>query len=815
MSAKNQSKKKSAASDYDASKIQVIEGLEAVRKRPAMYIGSTGGDGLHHLVYEVVDNSVDEALAGYCDTISVIVHADNSVTVEDNGRGIPVDMHKTEKRPAAEVVMTTLHAGGKFDKDSYKVSGGLHGVGVSVVNALSEDLTLEIRREGVRHTQTYSRGKPTSELAETGSTEKTGTQVTFLPDRQIFTETSFSFDTLSMRLRELAFLNRGLRIVLSDERDDEKKEFYYEGGIASFVESLSRGRTTLDAKPVAFREERDNVVVDVALQYNDGYAEKVFSYVNNINTREGGTHLTGFRAALTRTINAYAQAAAKTTAKAKDIAGLQGDDVREGLVAVISCLVPEPQFEGQTKTKLGNGEVKGIVASVVNERLGEYFEEHPSIANRIISKAVDASRAREAARKARDLTRRKGALDSGSLPGKLADCQERSPERTEVFLVEGDSAGGTAKQGRDRRIQAVLPLRGKVLNVERARLDKMLSNEEIRTIITALGTGIDVDFDASKLRYHKIILMADADVDGSHIRTLLLTFFFRQMKELIDRGHLYIAQPPLYGVRRGKSIQYLADERAMTQFLVDRAAEGRSVTLGNGGPDQENPSKKITGKNLAKKLQALHRYQYFVDKMRRRGYEQKLIEALLDAGLRYRKQFESESELDGIGNAVAKEGYATEIRRDDEHNQFEIVITSELDALTTTVVVNHALADGGDYRELVGLSKEIDEFRKPPFVVTSNGTEEASPKTKEELLAHMMAAAKKGIRLQRYKGLGEMNADQLWDTTMNPETRRLLQVTIDDEIGADQIFSILMGGQVEPRRDFIQAHAHEVENLDI
>ena len=802
----NSTKKGGQAHDYDASKIQVIEGLEAVRKRPAMYIGSTSAAGLHHLVYEVVDNSVDEALAGYCDDIKVTIHSDNAVTVEDNGRGIPVDLHKTEKRPAAEVVMTTLHAGGKFDHDSYKVSGGLHGVGVSVVNALSERLTLEIWREGATHTQDYSRGAPAHDLKKVGKTDKTGTKVTFVPDSEIFSEISFAYDTLAARLRELAFLNRGLTIRLADEREESPREveFYYEGGIASFIESLNKKRTPLHSKPIAFREDRDQIVVDIALQYNDGYNETLLSYVNNINTHEGGTHLSGFRTALTRTINAYAQSAGK----AKELKTLQGEDVREGLVAVVSCLVPEPQFEGQTKTKLGNSEVRGMVASIVNEKLAEYFEENPKAANKIVAKALDAARAREAARKARDLTRRKGALDAAALPGKLADCQERSPENAELFVVEGDSAGGTAKQGRDRRTQAVLPLRGKVLNVERVRLDKMLNNEQIRTIITALGTGIDADFNLEKLRYHKIILMADADVDGSHIRTLLLTFFFRQMKPLMDAGHLYIAQPPLYGVRRGNKIQYLPDERAMTQFLVDRAADKRTVVA-------KKAKKKLTGATLAKKLHSLHRYKYFVDKLRQRGFEQRLLETLLAAGLRYRKQFETSAELNQVAAALAKEGYTAQLSKDEEHGLLELRVASEDDALLAPARVTHEFVDSADYREILGLHKELADLHAPPFEVLHGGDHEAVLKTKEELLGHMLTGAKKGIRLQRYKGLGEMNAEQLWETTMNPETRRLLRVTIEDEVAADQIFTILMGNEVEPRREFIQTHAHEVENLDV
>ena len=806
MSRTTKTKNNGHTHDYDASKIQVIEGLQAVRKRPAMYIGSTSGAGLHHLVYEVVDNSVDEALAGYCDDIQVTVHPDNSVTVEDNGRGIPVDEHKTEKRPAAEVVMTTLHAGGKFDHDSYKVSGGLHGVGVSVVSALSERLHLEISRDGATHRQEYSRGAPVTALERVGESDETGTKVTFVPDGEIFSETEFVYDTLAARLRELAFLNRGLTIRLTDEREDNPREaeFFYEGGIASFIESLNKKRNPLHAKPIAFREERDQIVVDIALQYNDGYNETLLSYVNNINTREGGTHLSGFRSALTRTVNAYAQ----TAGKAKELQTLQGEDVREGLIAIVSCLVPEPQFEGQTKTKLGNSEVRGMVASVVNEKLAEYFEENPAAANKIVAKALDAARAREAARKARDLTRRKGALDAAALPGKLADCQERSPENSELFIVEGDSAGGTAKQGRDRRTQAVLPLRGKVLNVERVRLDKMLNNEQIRTIITALGTGIDADFNLEKLRYHKIILMADADVDGSHIRTLLLTFFFRQMKPLMDAGYLYIAQPPLYGVRRGNKIQYLPDERSMTQFLVDRAANKRTVIA-------TKSKKKISGVALAKKLHTLHRYKHFIDKLGQRGYEQRLLETLMAAGLRYRKQFEGNTDLNEIAAALAAEGYSAQLSKDEEHGLLELRVASEDDALVVPVRVTHEFVDGADYREILALRKELDDLLDPPFEVLLDRDREAVLATKEELLAHMLAGAKKGIRLQRYKGLGEMNADQLWDTTMNPETRRLLVVTIDDEVAADEIFTVLMGNEVEPRRDFIQRHAHEVENLDV
>jgi DNA gyrase subunit B len=799
--------KQQATREYDASKIKVIEGLEAVRKRPAMYIGTTGIDGLHHLVYEVVDNSVDEALAGQCDNIIVTIHVDDSITVEDNGRGIPVDLHKTEKKPAAEVVMTTLHAGGKFDKDTYTVSGGLHGVGVSVVNALSEELTLEIWRDGATWTQSYARGKPTTKLTKAGKTDKTGTKVHFAADPEIFETTHYSFDVLSSRMRELAFLNRGLRIKIIDERGDEDRvnEFFFEGGIVEFIDMINKNKTTLH-DPFHFEAEKDGVTVDLALQYNDTYAETLYTYANNINTKEGGTHLSGFRAALTRTINAF------TAERSKDIKSVQAEDVREGLVTVLSVKVPEPQFEGQTKTKLGNSEVKGLVQTMVNEYLGAYFEENPAAINKIIEKATEAARAREAARKARDLTRRKGALDGAALPGKLADCQERSPEHAELFLVEGDSAGGSAKQGRDRKYQAVLPLRGKVLNVEKARLDKMLSNNEIRTIITALGTGIgEDDFDIEKLRYHKIILMADADVDGSHIRTLLLTFFFRQMPALLENGNLYIAQPPLYRVKAGKKAMYLPDEKQMTEYLVERATDNRKVKF-------KGAKTEITGKNLAKRLERLHRYRFFVDKLRRRDYWQELLELLCSSSIRYKKQFEKgDKDLDKLEETLEKRGYGVEKTFDEEHDLYELHVSGagDADAVVGKVTINHEFIDSPEYRALFTLYQELEDFHKPPFIVSTNGTVEKELHSKEELLTYLMKAAQKGITLQRYKGLGEMNPEQLWETTMDPTTRRLLQVTIDDMAEADQVFTTLMGGKVEPRREFIESHAHEVENLDI
>ena len=801
---------KKVTNNYGADEIEVLEGLEAVRKRPAMYIGTTGPDGLHHLVYEVVDNSVDEALAGHCDEIIVTIHMDESVTVEDNGRGIPVDLHKTEKKPAAEVVMTVLHAGGKFNKGAYAVSGGLHGVGVSVVNALSEWLHLKIWRDGATWSQTYERGVPTGGLKKSGKTKKTGTKVHFKPDPEVFDQINTSFDTLSSRLRELAFLNKGLRISIVDERSDsdKSKEFIFKGGIVEFVENLNKNKTALH-RPVSFEVERDGVTVDVALQYNDSYSETLLSYANNINTKEGGTHLTGFRAALTRTINAFASERAKAKTK-KDTTSIGADDCREGLLAVISVKVPEPQFEGQTKTKLGNSEVKGLVQQVVNEHLGAFFEENPSATNKIIYKVTEAARAREAARKARDLTRRKGALDSASLPGKLADCQERSPEHAELFLVEGDSAGGSAKQGRDRKNQAVLPLRGKVLNVEKARLDKMLSNEEIRTIITALGTGIgDDDFNIENLRYHKIILMADADVDGSHIRTLLLTFFYRKMKKLVEDGYLYIAQPPLYRVKAGKSAKYLPDEKQMTEYLVSRAAEKRSVKV-------KGSKNNIGGSALKTRLERLHRYRSCVDKLRKRNYQPEILEVLCEEGLRYKKQLETVKGLSDIEKALKKKGYETERTKNEEDGLYQLVVSATNgNSVSGTVLVNHEFIDGAEYRSLFALYQEIDEFNKPPFTVYNNGDKEIQLSSKEDLLHHLMTAAQKGISLQRYKGLGEMNPDQLWETTMDPDHRRLLQVIVEDDTETSEIFTKLMGDKVEPRRAFIEENATKVENLDI
>ncbi|HXU10788.1 MAG TPA: DNA topoisomerase (ATP-hydrolyzing) subunit B [Candidatus Binatia bacterium] len=792
------------AETYDASKIKVLEGLEAVRKRPAMYIGNTAAGGLHHLVYEVVDNSIDESQAGHCDRIEVTIHIDNSVTVIDNGRGIPVDMHATEKRPAAEVVMTVLHSGGKFDNDSYKVSGGLHGVGVSVVNALSECLDLEIWRDGLVYEERFERGKPASAFRQTGTTKRRGTKIRFRPDPSVFEEVNFSFDVLSQRLRELAFLNEGVTIVIEDERAENKRhEFSYKGGIASFVEHLNKNKTPIHPKPIFMRGERDGVLAEIALQYNDGYNEIVFSFANSINTLEGGTHLSGFRSALTRTINNYA---AKVISKEQ--VALSGDDVREGLTAVVSVKLSRPQFEGQTKTKLGNSEVKGIVEAMLNEKLSACFEETPGVARKILEKGLEALRAREAARKAKELTRRKGALDSGMLPGKLADCQETDPSKSEMFLVEGDSAGGSAKQGRDRRTQAILPLRGKILNVEKARFDRMLGSQEIRTIITALGTGIgDEDYDHARLRYHKIIIMTDADVDGSHIRTLLLTFFYRQMPQVVERGHLYIAQPPLYKVKKGKTETYLANDDDLNTFLMANAALERVVKLPKGASVLEGPS-------LRNALDRLVRYQVHLDLLRKRGYDPGLIEALLASEVGAAKVFEDSDALEAVRRAVEKAGFKTEdLEKDEEHGRFTFEVAPRARGHAASVV-GWDLVSSIEYRTLKSLEGDLKDLRNPPFIVAENGDETAVD-SRLDLLRHLMEEGKKGLSIQRYKGLGEMNSDQLWDTTMNPETRRLVQVNIADAVEADMIFTVLMGDMVEPRRKFIEENALEVRNLDI
>ena len=789
---------------YDATSIKVLGGIEAVRKRPAMYIGSTGELGLHHLVWEVVDNSVDEAMAGFCDEINVTIHDDNSVTVIDNGRGIPVDMHATEKKPAAEVVMTVLHAGGKFDSDTYKVSGGLHGVGVSVVNALSDWLDLEIWRDGEVWEQSYEKGVPTSKLKASGKTRKTGTKITFHADTSIFTTINYSFDTLSQRLRELAFLNKGLKITLEDERPSggKKAEFRFTGGITEFIKHLNRGKQTLHDSPIYMEGKREQVDMEIALQYNDSYAENIFAFANTINTVDGGTHLSGFRSALTRTINYYAGQFGMLKEQ-KDEISITGDDVREGLVAVVSVKLPQPQFEGQTKGKL-NSDIKGLVESLVNAELGLYFDKHSSIARKIIGKTIDAARAREAARKARELTRRKSALDSSGLPGKLADCQERDPARCELFVVEGESAGGSAKGGRDRRYQAILPLKGKILNVEKARYDKMLGHEEIRAIITALGTGIGKDdFDAAKLRYHKVILMTDADVDGSHIRTLLLTFFFRHMRELIEKGHIYIAQPPLYRIKRGKMDRYIRDEREFSRELMKRATEEHVVKGKNG--------KSLEGAELTTFLLNIQEYDQVAAKLARRLRDPKLVELLAESELDKKADFADKKKLSELVKAIEKEKLKLETKFvfDEEHSLHELVLKNGGESR-----INWALASRPDYKRLRTLRAAIGEHDRPPFVVTHNG-DKATKESALDLLNYVMEGAKKEFTITRFKGLGEMNPEQLWETTMNAETRTLLKVRLEDAVAAEDIFSTLMGENVEERRKFIQDNALDVVNLDI
>ena len=873
---------KSANGDYTADSIKVLGGMEAVRKRPAMYIGSTGELGLHHLVYEVVDNSVDEALAGYADKIDVTIHLDNSITVVDNGRGIPVDNMDIdgEKISAAQVVMTTLHAGGKFDSNSYKVSGGLHGVGVSCVNALSEELDLEIWRDGFTWEQTYSKGEPTSKLKKAGASKKRGTRVHFLPDKTIFTgDIEYNFDTLSQRLRELAFLNKGLLITLTDERQTDSKtseakrtEFKYNGGITEFIKHLNRGKQTLHDKPIYMEADKDQVHIEIGLQYNDAYSESVFSFANNINTVDGGTHLSGFRTSLTRTINYAGQ----QMGLFKDVKeNLTGDDVREGLVAVISVKLPQPQFEGQTKGKL-NSDIAGIVQAVVNEKLGAFFEQNTAVARKIINKAIDAARAREAARKARDLTRRKGALDGGGLPGKLADCSERDPNRCELFLVEGESAGGTAKQGRDRRFQAILPLKGKILNVEKARYDKMLAHEEIRAMITALGTGISKeDFDPTKVRYGKIILMTDADVDGSHIRTLLLTFFFRHMQELIKRSNVYIAQPPLFGIKKGKSHQYIKNEHEFVKVMVKRASEGLIIRYGDGAA-------KLEGAALTKFITVLNEYLGFLDKLNKRIREEKIAALLPKLDLAKRADFEGdkntppkkieklEKELKRLQKDLKLK--SVETRFDEEHNLWAVIFVNAQGAEHT---INWELASTPECRQLIAKFKLIEQYLEPPFMIESvpkpaktaasatekdkdeeeneeagdNNEDESENlsaaekveaekaqkksgkapalkgRTKEpeivekntarELFDYVLNEGRKEYTVQRYKGLGEMTAEQLWETTMDPERRTLLQVRLEDIAECETIFTTLMGEDVEARRKFIEDNALDVKNLDI
>ncbi len=843
------------AEAYGADKIKVLEGLEAVRTRPAMYIGSTGTPGLHHLVYEIVDNSIDEALAGFCDQINVTLHIDNSVTVVDNGRGIPVDQHASG-RSAAEVVLTVLHAGGKFDNESYKVSGGLHGVGLSVVNALSETLDLEIWRNAQVYNQSYERGVPTSGLEVTGTTKKRGTKITFKPDAGVFETTEFSFDTLAQRLRELAFLNGGVSITIDDERDGKSHRFLYEGGIRSFVEYLNQNKTAVNEKPIYMHGEKDGIDVEIALQWNDGYSETVYTFANNINTNEGGTHLSGFRAALTRTINYYVSK--NNLAKDLKDANIGGDDIREGLIAVISVKMPRPQFEGQTKTKLGNTEVKGIVEAIVNDKLGAYLEENPPVAKRIIAKAIDAARAREAARKARDLVRRKGALDNSSLPGKLADCQERDPANSELYIVEGESAGGSAKQGRDRRFQAILPIKGKILNVEKARFDKMLGSDEIKTMIAALGCGIGKeDFDIGKLRYHRVIIMTDADVDGSHIRTLLLTFFYRQMRELVESGYIYIAQPPLFRAKRGRTEQFIRDERALESWLMKRAVESRTLVLSD--------RTEIAGEQLEQRLEKLIAFRKYLQIVERRGPTRDVVLTLLEHA-RDKAFFSDRTRVEALAAALGASARTATVQTDEEHQAFAIALEDRSGGYPRHHRIDLDFFTTGEFRTLAASYHDVRGIRGPMLVRSSGATESddatgdttgaaanetaiggapldeatkltaepkpldasAQPKsvpksareevrveTLDELVEFFTAAGKKGVAVNRYKGLGEMNPETLWETTMNPSTRTLAQVRAEDHMEADLMFTTLMGDQVEPRRKFIEDNALDVKNLDI
>ena len=797
--------------DYTADSIEVIPGLEAVRRRPAMYIGSTSTDGLHHLVYEVVDNSVDEALAGFCNRIEVVIHLDNTVTVIDNGRGIPVDMHKTEKRPAAEVVMTMLHAGGKFNNKAYKVSGGLHGVGVSVVNALSERLNLEIWRDGKVYEQEYARGNPATPFEATGKSNKTGTKITFKPDKEIFETLEMNYDVLSGRLRELSFLNKGLKIILKDERTEEKDEFFFTGGLSQFVDYLNKNKSPIH-KPCSFQAEREGIIIDVAIQYNEGYNEYILTYVNNINTREGGTHLIGFKTALTRSMNTYFGQAKKSSSEAIK---LSGDDVREGLTAVVSLKLSQPQFEGQTKMKLGNSEVKGIVEAAVNESLTKYLEENPTVAKRILGKAMDAARAREAARKAKEIVRRKGALESHSLPGKLADCQETDPALSEIFIVEGDSAGGSAKQGRDRRFQAILPLKGKILNVEKARFSKMLSNEEIKTMITALGAGIgqsseEDSFNVDKLRYHKVIIMTDADVDGQHIRTLLLTFFFRQMFPMIENGHLFIAQPPLFKVKKGKVEEYIDDEKGLEQFLIREMAQKTTIISKKSG-------KEYTGAALLAMLEKFREYRFFFDKCMRRGYSRDVLKLLLDNDLLKKTAFSRKEQYDRLKRIFSSAGFIIhELPKDEERGLYaaEIALGKGEHKQSQKYQLNWNVFESPEFRTLAEKYAEAKAVDEPPFVVKTDKHEIESA-TREQLLAVYLSLSKEGVLIQRYKGLGEMNPEQLWDTTMDPVRRRLLQVKIEDRVKEDRIFTLLMGEEIEARKQFIIDNALAVSNLDI
>jgi len=805
---------------YTEDNIKVLEGLEAVRKRPSMYIGNVDVAGLHHLVYEVVDNSIDEAMAGFCTQIDVTVHTDNSVSVLDNGRGIPVGIHKKEKVPAVEVVMTKLHAGGKFDDHSYKVSGGLHGVGVSVVNALSSVLDVEIYSNGKIYRQSYARGVKSSELSVIGNTEKRGTKVHFVPDADIFSTTEYSYDILVRRLRELAFLNKGILITIEDERSDLNDQFHFEGGISQFVEYLNRRHVALH-EPIFIEGMKNDVQIEVAIQYNDTYTEKLLSFANNINTVEGGFHLIGFKAGLTRTINQYAtNGNLPKNLQSKII----GDDVREGLSAIISVRITQPQFEGQTKTKLGNSEVKGLVESLVNEKLSDYFGENPSVARKIIAKGVDAARARDAAKRARDIARSKGALLDATLPGKLAECQISDPALREIFIVEGDSAGGSAKQGRDRKFQAILPLKGKILNVEKARFDKILRSEEIKNIITALGTGVGKEeYDIDKIRYHKVIIMTDADVDGSHIRTLLLTFFYRQMRDIVDKGYLYIAQPPLFKVGKGKSEQYLKDETDFNDWILKRVCDQKYVALGDSG-------QKLADHQLYLFICDLSEYYSQLARLIKRGIPAMLVELLISQDIGDKNLLQNQDKMIALRELLFQKGYKVdELNWVEEREVYEMVITGygglkdkehiigPVEKSFTPIKIGRGLIYANDYQKCYLTGKSIAKYDLPPFSVYTKekDTLNETVETKEQLLELLLKEGKKGLSVQRYKGLGEMNPEQLWETTMNPEKRNLLQVKVEDIVDTDEIFTILMGEEVEPRRDFIQNNALEVSTLDI
>ena len=865
--------KSSENKSYDSSNIKILEGLEAVRKRPAMYIGGTGIDGLHHLIFELVDNSVDEAISGFCNEIEVVLHIDGTVTVSDDGRGIPVGLHQDRDVSAAEVVMTVLHAGGKFDKDTYKVSAGLHGVGVSVVNALSETLQLEIKREGKIHFQEYIRGKPVSPIEVIGEMSLSGTRIRFKPDSEIFEDLNFRFEILSNRLRELAFLNKGLKIHIHDERDGKDNEFLFAGGIVSFIEHLGKNKKILHPEPIYIEREKDDCDLQLAIQYNDGYHEEMFTFVNNVNTRDGGTHLSGFRSALTRTVNGYA---VQNNMLKNTGVTLTGDDVREGLIMVLSIKIPDPQFEGQTKGKLGNTEVKGIVEQIVNEKLGQFFEEQPVVAKQIVSKVISAAQAREAAKKAKDLVRRKNALEVSSLPGKLADCSEKDPSLSELYIVEGDSAGGSAKQGRNRENQAILPMRGKILNVEKARTEKMIGNQEIRTLITALGAGIGNDFDVEKLRYHKVIIMTDADVDGAHIRTLLLTFFFRQMSQIIEHGYLYIAQPPLFKIKKGKKENYLKDEKLLFQYLMDQGTEKLEISTSKGGETISGSNLKLLIDNLFKFEECFNQVvmnnipKAFLDSLISLDIEEKdfkdlehvlaaviqIVDGLIDKENKnkynYKKEnlnipikfntsikldndkknrlkeflLEIDEEADNISTVKMSHGFK-KIDLNNEIKDISLLIGFESETKTYNVAflgssngrdfeinLNQEFINSVMIQNILKIYKPIKEHDHSPFILKNNG-ESITVNSKHGLLQAVLEMAKKGMYIQRYKGLGEMNPDQLWETTMDPEVRVLLQVRADDIPASSELFETLMGDPVEPRREFIQKNALQARNIDL